>query len=61
MQTAKWPKILPPLTAEQQRISDDFMKSWHEELAGRSRYGPIERFNHSFPVEYSRVPSRIVQ
>jgi SAM-dependent methyltransferase len=53
MQTAKWPKILPPLTAEQQQISDDFMKRWHEELAGRSRYGLIETFNHNFPVKYS--------
>jgi SAM-dependent methyltransferase len=54
MQTAKWPKILPPLTAEQKQISDDFMKRWHEELAGRSRYGLIETFNHNFPVKYSR-------
>jgi SAM-dependent methyltransferase len=51
---SKWPKVLPPLTAEQQRISDDFMKRWHEELAGRSRYGLIEKFNHAFPVKYSR-------
>ena len=26
MHTAKWPKILPPLSPEQQRINDDFMK-----------------------------------
>lgn len=51
---AKWPKVLPPLTAEQQRISDDFMKLWHEELAGRNRYGLIEKFNHEFPVRYSQ-------
>lgn len=52
--TNKWPKILPALTAEQQRISDDFMKRWHEELAGRGRYGLIERFNHQFPVKCSQ-------
>ena len=52
---SKWPKVLPPLTTEQQRISDDFMQAWHVELAGRSRYGAIERFNHEFPVKYSRV------
>ena len=40
--TEKWPKVLPPLTAEQKFISDDFMKTWHRELAGRSRYGLIE-------------------
>lgn len=51
---AQWPKILPPLTGEQQRISDDFMKLWHQELAGRSRYGLIEKFNHEFPVRHSQ-------
>lgn len=49
----KWPKILPPLTREQQRISDDFMQRWHEELAGQRRYGLIESFNHRFPVRHS--------
>lgn len=54
MDTAgKWPKVLPPLTPEQQRISNDFMQRWHEELAGRSRYGLIEKFNHEFPVRHS--------
>jgi len=52
MQTAKWPKVLPPLTPEQKRISDEFMKRWHEQLP--SRYGIVERFNHSFPVRHSR-------
>src|SRR5262245_50433056 len=43
-----WPKTSPPLTAEQQRISDDFMKHWHEVLP--RRFGIIDRFNHSYPV-----------
>lgn len=30
------------------------MRLWHEELAGRSRYGLVERFNHTFPVRLSR-------
>lgn len=51
----RWPKVLPPLSPEQQAISDDFMRRWHEELAGRSRYGLIEKFNHEFPVRYSRT------
>jgi len=50
----KWPKVLPPLTPEQQRINDDFMQRWHVELAGKSRYGLIERFNHQFPLRHSR-------
>lgn len=54
MTPGKWPKILPPLTPEQQRINDDFMQRWHVELAGKSRYGLIESFNHNFPVRHSR-------
>jgi SAM-dependent methyltransferase len=50
----KWPKVLPPLTPEQARISDDFMKSWLAELVQRNRYGLIERFNQTFPVKHSR-------
>jgi len=52
MDTAKWPKVLPPLTPEQKRISDDFMKLWHEVLP--RRFGIVEIFNHNFPVRYSR-------
>jgi SAM-dependent methyltransferase len=51
--SAKWPKIRPPLTPEQQRRSDEFMKLWQVELASQRRYGLIEKFNHSFPVEHS--------
>jgi len=54
MRLAKWPKVLPPLTPEQKLRSDEFMKLWHEELAGRPRYGLIERFNHNYPVHQSR-------
>lgn len=51
MDTAKWPKALPPLTPELRAVSDDFMRRWHEVLP--SRYGMIERFNHGFPVRHS--------
>ncbi len=50
---SKWPKRLPVLSPEQQVRSDAFMKLWHEELAGRPRYGLVEKFNHSFPVKHS--------
>lgn len=53
MQTAKWPKKLPPLSQEQQVRSDRFMQLWHQELAGRPRYGLVEKFNHGFPVRHS--------
>jgi SAM-dependent methyltransferase len=51
---SKWPKVLPPLTPAQKERSDKFMKLWHEVLATKQRYGMIEKFNHSFPVRYSR-------
>jgi SAM-dependent methyltransferase len=48
MNAPKWPKVLAELTPDQKRISDDFMKYWHEVLP--KRYGLIERFNHSYPI-----------
>ncbi|HEY1191251.1 MAG TPA: class I SAM-dependent methyltransferase [Gemmata sp.] len=45
---ATWPKTFPPLTPEQERISDDFVKHWHEVLP--KKFGVIDRFNHSYPV-----------
>ncbi len=50
--TSKWPKVLPPLTAEEKARSDKFMKLWHEVLP--NRYGIVEKFNHNFPVRHSR-------
>ena len=44
----RWPKILPPLTREQERINDEFMKFWLELLP--HRYGFAERFNHGYVV-----------
>jgi SAM-dependent methyltransferase len=46
---SKWPKIIPPLTSEQQQISDDFMKLWHETLP--KKFGVAERFNHGWVVK----------
>jgi len=53
---SKWPKILPPLTAEQRKLSDDFMKLWHEVLP--QRFGIVEKFNHNFPVRHSHPDFR---
>ena len=50
---AKWPKILPPLTPDQRRINDEFVKHWHDRLTG-AWYGIIEGFNHNYPVRHSR-------
>ena len=47
----KWPKVLPELTAEQERISDDFMHHWHEVLP--KRYGVVDDFNHGYVVRHA--------
>jgi SAM-dependent methyltransferase len=46
----RWPKAVPPLDAEQRRISDDFMRHWHEVLP--NKYGAIEHFNHGYPLRF---------
>ncbi len=46
---SKWPKRFPPLTPEQERISNDFMQYWHEILP--KRYGIVDEFNHRYVVE----------
>ena len=53
---SKWPKTFPPLTAEQQLISDDFVKHWHEVIP--RKYGMIERFNHGYPVWHAPADFR---
>jgi ubiquinone/menaquinone biosynthesis C-methylase UbiE len=47
----KWPKVLPCLSEEQQRISDDFMQHWHEVLP--RRYKVIDDFNHRYAVQHA--------
>lgn len=44
-----WPKTVPQLSAEQKRISDDFMKYWLEILP--QRYGVLDAFNHGYAVD----------
>ncbi|MGZ5046845.1 MAG: class I SAM-dependent methyltransferase [Usitatibacter sp.] len=49
IRSPKWPKTFPPLTAEQERISNDFMQYWHEVLP--KRYGLVDEFNHGYAVK----------
>ncbi len=56
---AKWPKRIPPLTPEQERISADFMTYWHEVLP--RRYGAIERFNQGWPARTARPGERTLE
>lgn len=46
----RWPKIVPPLSAEQKHINDDFVRHWHEVLP--KHYGIVEAFNHSYPIRH---------
>src|ERR1700722_17634635 len=48
---SKWPKSIPPLTEEQRRISNDFMRYWHEVLP--KKYGVVETFNHEYCVKHA--------
>jgi SAM-dependent methyltransferase len=48
--STKWPKVVPELSREQARISDDFMKHWHEVLP--ERYSMADDFNHRYPVRH---------
>lgn len=51
IQQNNWPKTFPPLTPEQQFISNDFMKYWHEVLS--ARYSIVDSFNHRYVVEHA--------
>lgn len=51
MSATCWPKIIPPLTPEQQRISDDFMHHWHEVLP--AKYSIVDDFNHQYVVDHA--------
>jgi SAM-dependent methyltransferase len=59
MPSTKWPKQLPVLTDEQERVRDDFMAYWHEVLP--NRYGVIERFNHGWPAKTARRGERTLE
>lgn len=45
----KWPKTFKPLSAQQEWVSDDFVKHWHEVLP--KKYGIINKFNHSYVIK----------
>lgn len=55
----KWPKSPPPLTAEQERIKDDWMQYWLGLLP--ERYGALERFNHGYPARRGRRGTRVLE
>ncbi len=52
----KWPKRVPPLSAAQEAIADDFVKYWHYVLP--KQYGAVERFNHTYPLRHVPAAAR---
>jgi SAM-dependent methyltransferase len=56
---SKWPKQIPPLTPEQERIRDDFMEHWHTVLP--NRYGVVEKFNHGWPARMRTAGERTLE
>lgn len=44
-----YPKLLKKLSPKRKKISDDFMKIWHEELK-KKKFKIIEKFNHNYPA-----------
>lgn len=57
--TSTWPKEVPELTAEQQRISDDWMKYFHEIYS--DSYGAVAKFNHTYPLRSARAGIRTLE
>ncbi|MGO9322604.1 MAG: class I SAM-dependent methyltransferase [Solirubrobacteraceae bacterium] len=58
-QATSWPKQLPRLTAEQERIREDFVRHWHEVLPGN--YSLIERFNHGYAARSASPGARTLE
>ena len=57
----RWPKVLPPLSAEQQEISNDWMRHWHEVAPGR--FSVFEKFNHEYTLKHlpAQRPFRTIE
>ncbi len=53
METAKWPKVITPLSDKEKDINDDFMKHWHKQLGTSWKYRVLEFFNHGYPKSCS--------
>jgi len=50
----KWPKQLPPITPDDQRICDEFMEHWHDVFP--NRFSVADRFTHQYVAKH-RPPS----
>ena len=50
----KWPKVFPPLTAEQETISNAHMKYWLELMPKQASYRLINNFfNHGYVIRHT--------
>jgi SAM-dependent methyltransferase len=48
---SKWPKQMPRLTPEQQKISDEWMEYFHEVIG--TKFPGVVDFNHNYVVKHS--------
>jgi len=55
----EWPKRLPVLTAEQERIREDFYRVWLETLP--RKYRLLEWFDHTYPARRAREGERTLE
>jgi len=46
---SKWPKQLPPLSPEDQKVNDDFMEHWHDVFP--NKYSIADSWSHSYPAK----------
>ena len=49
---SKWPKQLPPLSPEDQKVNDDFMEHWHDVFP--NKYSIADSWSHSYPAKKIR-------
>lgn len=54
-----WPKVLPELSDEQERIREDFYQVWLETLP--RKYKLLERFDHRYPARRHRSGERTLE
>lgn len=60
--TGPWPKRIPELTAEQVRISNDWMKHWLDEQMTQKAYlRLVENFNQRYPLRSAKSGGRTLE
>ena len=62
MSTTVWPKTVPVLTADQERIRDEWMKIWLTEHQSKGLLSVlVEQFNHRYPLRSASKGARTLE